>query len=95
MTVYIIAGLILALFVVGFWITKSGRLTVYMLALDGILIKAEPIFDAIMGYDLSTIMSQSQQGWLVLLVTILAAISRKRRQIKAMAAPIPPVDYEP
>ena len=78
--------LALAVVLVGFlvaWRTvKSGRLTVYMLALDVALINMEPVFTAVTGYDFAAILTAKQQGWLVLAATGLAAVARKRKTFR-------------
>ena len=73
---------VLALFGGMFYVVKSGRLTVYMVGLDIALINAEPIFNAVVGYDFRALITERQQGWVVLVATVLAGVARKRRQIR-------------
>lgn len=76
----ILIGL-LAGFAVMFFLVKSGRLTVYMVALDGLLIKAEPILETVSTFNFDDILTAAQHGWIVLAATILAGVARVRRQI--------------
>lgn len=77
---YILIGL-LAGFAIMFFLVKSGRLTVYMVMLDGLLIKAEPILETISDFNFTDILTAAQHGWVVLAATVLAGIARIRRQI--------------
>ena len=74
---------ILAVFAVGWFITKRGRLTFYMLALEGVLIKAEPLYSVVQEHDFSDILTDGQRGWLMFIVAALAALARKRKAIRA------------
>lgn len=77
---YILLGL-LAGFGIMFFLVKSGRLTVYMVVLDGLLIKAEPILESVSNFDFSEILSAAQQSWIILITTVLAGVARVRGQI--------------
>ena len=77
---YILVGL-LAGFGIMFYLVKSGRLTLYMVVLDGLLIKAEPILETISDFNFSDMLTAAQHGWVVLIATILAGVARVRRQI--------------
>ena len=80
MFLYILIGL-LAGFGVMFFLVKSGRLTVYMVAIDGLLIKAEPILETISDFNFTDILTAAQHSWVVLVATVLAGVARVRRQI--------------
>ncbi len=78
---YLLIGL-LAGFGIMFWMAKSGRLTAYMLIIDGALIQAKPLFETVIDFDFTHILTAVQQGWLVFTATVLAGIARFRGQIK-------------
>ena len=78
--IFILIGLLFG-FAIMFWLVKSGRLTVYMVAIDAALIKAEPILETISDFNFTDILTAAQHGWVVLVATVLAGVARVRRQI--------------
>lgn len=79
---WIILFALLVLFTVMFFLVKSGRLTVYMLTIDAALIQAQPLFESIIDFDFTHILTSAQQHWLIFIVTFLAAVARVRKSIK-------------
>lgn len=77
---FILLGLLIG-FGVMFFLVKSGRLTIYMVAIDAAIIKAEPIFETIAAFDFAQILTAAQHGWVILTATVLAGVARVRRQI--------------
>ncbi len=78
--VCILLGLLIG-FAIMFRLVKSGRLTIYMVAIDAALIKAEPILETVAEFDFDQILTVAQHGWVVLVATVLAGVARVRRQI--------------
>ena len=78
---WIILIALLVIFAAGFFVVKSGRLTVYMAAITGALASVEPILQTLIAFDFSAVLDEAQRTWLLLVSTVLVAVSRKRREI--------------